>query len=660
MALGSSEKSRSLAQIKKLLSFDNWTLTGQIMAGPFVLFMVLTTAIVTSLIVLPRLIETSNQINRSYTILREMGTVTKLILDMETGVRGFGLAQDEQFLEPFILAKEEIFPSLANLSQLVGDNAAQGARIARITELVSSWQTFFAEPIIAQVRAGLDVTAFAQQGEGKKRTDAIRDEIAAFEAHEVEIQQARLQADAAIKAWATRVIYLELILALAALYLAYRTGQRIVWSAQVLAQAAAQITQGNLDTEVPVNGRNELASAGQAFNIMAHSLAIAHDEMAAQTLAAQTQAIKVERARSELSAVLDSTSEAILLFSPNDKLQIANLRTAEMFAVNLDDIVGCSFDQLYPILVSRFDNFDEILNRFNTESDTHAQITETLAQIYPVQREIALFSAPVTGHDGQYLGRLYVLRDVTHEREVDRMKSEFVSLVSHELRTPLTSIKGYTEFMLDGEAGEISDDQAAYLHIIQGNTDRLVSLISNLLDISQIESGKIELRCTMVELKDVIHNCADLLRPQLESKNQALAIDLPDKLPTVTADADRIMQVLTNLLSNAHKYTPAGGGIYLRAGYDNSSVQIAVQDTGIGLSPAEQAELFTKFYRARNRATQEEDGTGLGLAITRSLVEMHGGCISVESAPGQGATFRFTLPLGDTAPIFAQEFKERI
>ncbi len=241
--------------------------------------------------------------------------------------------------------------------------------------------------------------------------------------------------------------------------------------------------------------------------------------------------------------------------------------------------------------------------------------------------------------------------------QADRMKSEFVSLVSHELRTPLTSIKGYIDLLLDGDAGELTGEQREYLGIVKNNAERLIALINDLLDVSRIESGKIELHCSPVDLTCLIHGVADSLRPSIEEKGQHLTLTLADgheplpggrdgsPLPAVLADPDRVTQILSNLLSNAYKYTPAGGSISVRAYTEGDYVRVDVRDTGIGLSTEEQSQLFTRFFRARNRVTQEVGGTGLGLSIARSLVEMHGGKITVSSSPGQGSTFSFTLPV---------------
>jgi DNA-binding response OmpR family regulator/two-component sensor histidine kinase len=181
----------------------------------------------------------------------------------------------------------------------------------------------------------------------------------------------------------------------------------------------------------------------------------------------------------------------------------------------------------------------------------------------------------------------------------------------------------------------------------------LLALINDLLDVSRIEAGAVELRFTPLNLTQLIGQVGTSLRPQINAKHQQLDIRLPQHLPAASGDASRVTQILTNLISNAHKYTPQGGTITVTAAQDGEQIRVDVQDNGIGMSQAEQEKLFTKFYRVHNRATKEVAGTGLGLAITRSLVEMHGGSISVRSEAERGATFSFTLPMTEGMPLAA-------
>jgi len=235
-------------------------------------------------------------------------------------------------------------------------------------------------------------------------------------------------------------------------------------------------------------------------------------------------------------------------------------------------------------------------------------------------------------------------------QEANRLKTEFVSMVSHEMRTPLTSIQGYVHLLLEGQAGTLGNEQQECLTVVENNAERLLGLINDLLDISRIEAGRIGLHRTALDLARLVRGVVSSFRPLIDTKRQVLTVEIDDALPAVWGDQDRVTQILTNLVSNAHKYTPAGGHITIAAQPENGSVRVDIRDTGIGLSPEEQAQLFTKFFRGQNRASQGVGGTGLGLVITRALVELHGGQMTVSSAPDRGSTFSFTLPGTTAAP----------
>jgi signal transduction histidine kinase len=229
-------------------------------------------------------------------------------------------------------------------------------------------------------------------------------------------------------------------------------------------------------------------------------------------------------------------------------------------------------------------------------------------------------------------------------QEANRLKTEFVTVVTHELRSPLTSIAGYLDLLLEKEGHEEAEAREAYLQIVKRNADRLLELINDLLDLARLEAGKLELKRLPLDLEGLIREVSEALRPQIEGKGQHLRLDLAAPLPVVTGDPERLTQILLNLVSNAHKYTPQGGSITVATRAERAGVCIAVQDTGIGLSSEEQQQLFTKFFRAQHPLVREAGGTGLGLAIACALVELHGGTITVVSTPGQGATFNVTLP----------------
>ena len=241
-------------------------------------------------------------------------------------------------------------------------------------------------------------------------------------------------------------------------------------------------------------------------------------------------------------------------------------------------------------------------------------------------------------------GRAFVVivRDVTERKAVERMKDEFVATVSHELRTPLTALRGHVELVLEGEAGPVTDLQRRFLQIATHSADRLGALISDLLDVAKIEAGRVQLRKGLVDLVAVLREVSATFRVDAERHGLAFREDLVP-LPGVVGDRDRLIQVFGNLISNAIKYTPAGEvGVAVRPVY--GAVEVVVHDTGVGMSPEEQRQLFTKFFRSRDRAGPDPGGTGLGLVIVKGIVEGHGGTLSVESERGAGSRFRVVLP----------------
>ncbi len=232
-------------------------------------------------------------------------------------------------------------------------------------------------------------------------------------------------------------------------------------------------------------------------------------------------------------------------------------------------------------------------------------------------------------------------------REANLAKSQFVSVVSHELKIPMTSIRGYADLINQGAAGPVSEQQEQFLGTILSNVDRMSALVSDLSDISRIETGRLRVDLSAVPLADYVRETAAGLKPQIEAKEQKLVFDLPDDLPLVQSDRARLVQILTNLVSNANKYTPKGGTITLFAAPENDCVRVSIRDTGIGMSPEDQEKLFTQFFRSEDPHVREQIGWGLGLSVTRRLVELLGGSIGVQSELGKGSTFWFTQPVAD-------------
>jgi signal transduction histidine kinase len=233
----------------------------------------------------------------------------------------------------------------------------------------------------------------------------------------------------------------------------------------------------------------------------------------------------------------------------------------------------------------------------------------------------------------------------------NQAKTEFVSFVSHELKQPMTSMKGYIDLMFKGIGGEVSEQQKQFLEVIRSNVERMGRIVRDLLDISRIESGRLKLEMGQVVPEEIVIEAVRAFEKEIEAKNQELKVDMEPDLGVVWGDKGRLIQVLTNLVSNANKYTPEGGEITLRVGHwsDNGKdyVRWSVVDTGIGMTQEEQDRLFTKYFRSDNPLVRNVKGTGLGLVITRSIVEMHDGELWVESEHEEGSTFSFTIPIAE-------------
>jgi len=260
-------------------------------------------------------------------------------------------------------------------------------------------------------------------------------------------------------------------------------------------------------------------------------------------------------------------------------------------------------------------------------------------------RRLRIFATPVNDETGQPLGEVRVVHDVTKERELEEMKDEFFSTISHDLRTPLFSIQGFVRLILNGEVPD-EKTQREFLGIIDQQAEQLAQLVNNLLNISRLESGKLEMECVSVQLLDMLEQTASKLRGMARAKDITLETDLPASLPPVTGDPGWLEQVVTNLVGNAIKFTANGGKVRIGARGSNSEVLVEVSDTGVGIPDAALDRIFDKFYQVPDASGEGYEGTGLGLHTARQIVELHDGRIWAESTIGQGSTFRFTLPCG--------------
>jgi signal transduction histidine kinase len=341
-------------------------------------------------------------------------------------------------------------------------------------------------------------------------------------------------------------------------------------------------------------------------------------------------------------------ADGVVVTGSDNKVTFINNSAEHILDLPASHILGESLDTFGGLFGKAAVTWMQTIRGWSENSATY-QVGDTYAEQIELDNKhiVLVHLAPVMLQD-DFLGTVSIFRDITHEVEVDRLKSEFVATVSHELRTPMTSIRGYTDILLMGAAGALNENQSHFLQIIKSNTERLNVLVGDLLDISRMEAGRVTLAPQPLDLREVTEGVvADYLhRSQEENKPMAISIDAPKKLPQVFGDSERVRQIIDNLVDNAYHYTPADGKVKVRLHAKDGEVQVDVTDTGVGIAPEDQERVFERFFRGEHPLVLETPGTGLGLAIVKQLVVMHRGRIWVKSkgVPGQGSTFSFTLP----------------
>ena len=360
-------------------------------------------------------------------------------------------------------------------------------------------------------------------------------------------------------------------------------------------------------------------------------------------------------------AILETSNDAIVMVNMGRSIVTANLQFETFFHIPRYQFVNQPITVLTEAIRTRPELPDDLVNILLTfVGDDTQSAGGDFEIVEPQPRVLIWYSAPVYAHDGTNMGRLFVFRDATREREVDRMKTEFVSLVSHELRTPLTSILGFTDLVLDGDAGKVEGRVREYLDIVKVNTDRLVGLINDILDVTRIEAGRIELKRETCRIDELIDSVVQSMFLFIDNRQQQLTVKVEPDLPPAWIDRERITQALSNLLSNASKYSPSDTEIIVAARLARvpedcppgtpedvvlPAIQVVVRDHGMGIAAQDQKRLFTRFYRAEQASRRQIAGTGLGLAIAKSFIELHDGHIWYESRLDYGSSFYFSIPI---------------
>jgi len=388
-----------------------------------------------------------------------------------------------------------------------------------------------------------------------------------------------------------------------------------------ISRTAELMAKGDLSRKALVNSGDEIGDLAASLNSLA------------EEIKGRIDGISSEKAK--LDAVLASMFEGLVVTDEQEKVVLMNPSLRRLFSVK-EDPQGSKL-----IEVVRNTSVQEMADKIILEKER--LVTGEIRVFVPEEKVLRVNGVPIIRR-GRLEGAVMVFHDITELRRLEKVRQDFVANVSHELRTPLSSIKGYAETLLDG-AVEDKGHAREFIGIIHQESDRLANLINDLLDLARIESGNMELSKAPFDVLAVAKRAVESMGGQARAKSIKLGITaFSGVLPLAVGDEFGFRQVLTNLLDNALKYTPEGGGVTISVEAAGGFLQVNVADTGIGISPADIPRIFERFYRVDKARSREAGGTGLGLSIVKHIVQAHGGRVWVESAPGSGSVFSFTIP----------------
>jgi PAS domain S-box-containing protein len=348
---------------------------------------------------------------------------------------------------------------------------------------------------------------------------------------------------------------------------------------------------------------------------------------------------KVLGEKKETEAVIRSVAEGLVVVDAKGRVVMMNPAAERLLDVSRKEKIGKSIlDQLKE---------NQMVSLIKNSPSKEYREIELISQQDETKKVLRESSAVIENENGQPVGMVAVLSDITKQKELDRLKSTFVANVSHELRTPLVAIQKSISLILGRETGPITPTQEQFLSIADRNLTRLSRLIEDLLSLSKLEAGKVQLNRQPHQIGQVIQDTVDARANWVKTKGINLEVSVPEGLPEVNVDSDKIIQVLTNLIGNAIKFTPNNGKIIVGAALskEENAITASVADNGIGIPKEHLGKIFDKFYQVGERVATDIGGTGIGLSVAKEIVEIHGGRIWVESEHGSGAKFIFTLPL---------------
>ncbi len=357
--------------------------------------------------------------------------------------------------------------------------------------------------------------------------------------------------------------------------------------------------------------------------------------------------------KSKIRTIINSMGDGVLVCDQDGIVVLTNPAANRMLELSEDDLLGKSLSKanLPPELTAT------IRESLTMRESAYTSISQELSLGTCKEVYLRAHTAPVRTDIGEMMGAVTVFQDISHLKELDKMKSDFIAMVAHELRAPIAAVEQQLNVILSKMAGEVSENQERLLSRAKERTQGLLTLIKDLLDLSKIEAGMMVQYKEPLALQEVIQKVVDLMKGEAESKGIDLQFSYMPQTPLICADRSSMEGIFTNLVSNAVKYTSTKGRIRITLGEEHGQVRATVQDTGIGIKKEDLPRIFDKFYRVKSAETQQIIGTGLGLSIVKSIVDAHLGSVSVESEAGKGTTFTLSFPK-EATPVGTEKAKE--
>ena len=356
---------------------------------------------------------------------------------------------------------------------------------------------------------------------------------------------------------------------------------------------------------------------------------------------------KTEEEKNKTLSIITNLTDGLLVFDREGKLSLINPQAEHFFDIRSRDAIGRPIFELsaFPTLAPLISLIgEEIKGVFRKELSIKERMTLEISTIPMISGE-------------ERLGALVILHDITREKKIEQIKTEFVSLAAHQLRTPLSAIKWTIKMILDGDLGSITKEQGEFLEKTYNSNERMISLINDLLDVTRIEEGRYLFKPILTDFEPIVQFVANFYQEEIKRRGIKFQFEKPEKkLPPVRVDVEKIKLAIQNIIENAVKYTPPGGEIKVLLKYNKKEIEFQARDSGVGIPKDQQGRVFSKFFRASNVMRMDTEGSGLGLFITKNIIEAHGGKIWFESEEGKGTTFYFSLPIGEEFAEFLKEF----